>query len=409
MSFRINRKVLGIIAVTFLLAVKCLFQITYLRYIDEVIALWALLYFGYKLISKTKSARILNITIWFAVIMSTLGLAGNIIFGYQHGYFQVMVDIFLFFKPYIVFAASYMFFEDLVKTQSYHIGIVAVAKAISLIIFVGLVVSYVLDLPALAFYDHWAAFRFIKTYVFFAKYPGYLAVFVSSMIMILLMDGYKNRKYIYMDIIILACTQSGLAFIAICLIALFTIIYKGKKITWYHIAFLSIIGIIIGWNEIRVYLLQDTAARSVLLRYGFVTAKNCFPLGAGFSTYGGSAAQKYYSKLYTQYDFGRFWGMGIDSDVDFLHDCYYPTIIGQFGFLGLLTYALYELSLFRTINRLEYSKYHKSALMFGFIFLLAMNLGQGEFSGALGVLYMILMPFILRDAEFGEKTVIRWN
>ena len=109
---------------------------------------------------------------------------------------------------------------------------------------------------------------------------------------------------------------------------------KELLLPWVYVVLL-LFCIIFGQFQIQNYFLNDTAPRLVLFNYGLKTALAYFPLGSGFATYGSPVAASYYSPLYQLYGFNNKYGMS-KTDTSFLNDNYWPTIIGQFGFLGLI-------------------------------------------------------------------------
>ena len=61
-----------------------------------------------------------------------------------------------------------------------------------------------------------------------------------------------------------------------------------------------------------------------------------------------------------------------------------------FGFIGTFFYIMYLIKQFNFINSITYDKKLRYALIFSFVLILVMNIGQGSFSGNVGSIYMIL-------------------
>lgn len=93
--------------------------------------------------------------------------------------------------------------------------------------------------------------------------------------------------------------------------------------------------------------------RTILLTYGLNTALDYFPIGAGFSNYGTSAAFKFYSPLYTRYDFADIWGMS-EENSSFIFDNSLGLLLGQFGFLGVVVYGAFFIALIQIAHRYTY-------------------------------------------------------
>lgn len=393
MKLRVNSKTIYICLSLLCLYLESFFQIAPLKYVDELIGIFSILYVLMLLLQNKmgKFNSMSRTTLVFISGMVLLGITSNIIFHYQYSWISVLLDVFTFVKPFMIFLAISCVCHNEKYSKSLSQFILKFSKIASVVIFITLIISCVFNIPSIAFYDSWANFKFLKTYVFFTKYPGQLAMLISSLIMVQIADYQKKHlKYIAMNIISIFFTQSGVGFIAIFLLITFCILKKNKKLKKRHLIMLIIGGVIVGYNEIYYYLLNSASARSVLLKYGFITAQKFFPLGAGFANYGGAVAASDYSRLYNEYNFGMYWGMGQNSEYDFLHDSYYPIIIGEFGFLGMAFYVAYLLKQFKFINNIKNNINLRYALLFSFSLVLVMNLGQGSFSGDVGCIFMVL-------------------
>lgn len=86
-------------------------------------------------------------------------------------------------------------------------------------------------------------------------------------------------------------------------------------------------------------------ARNALYGTSLKIAKDFFPFGSGLGTFGGYIAALYYSPLYTQYGLSSVYGL--ERGGYFLMDTFWPYVLGQFGFFGLLFYIVIVALLFR--------------------------------------------------------------
>jgi hypothetical protein len=84
-----------------------------------------------------------------------------------------------------------------------------------------------------------------------------------------------------------------------------------------------------------------TAARSVMYIDSVGIALSHAPLGVGFSRYGSFLAGVFYSPEYQARGYEAVWGLGPDrpGEQTFLTDTFWPAILGETGFLGLVGYA----------------------------------------------------------------------
>lgn len=139
---------------------------------------------------------------------------------------------------------------------------------------------------------------------------GLLIAITAGIIMV---RGSKKIKFLIIAIMICAL------FIAL-FGAKMKILFEDKIFNYFHLSFYTI------------------EARAVLYATSFRIASDYFPLGAGFGTFGGWISCLYYSPLYIRYGINSVYGL--QKGGDFIMDTFWPYIIGQFGILGLMAYAV---------------------------------------------------------------------
>ncbi|EOG6176938.1 hypothetical protein C0L85_07900 [Clostridium perfringens] len=74
-------------------------------------------------------------------------------------------------------------------------------------------------------------------------------------------------------------------------------------------------------------------------------AKDFFPLGSGFGTYGSYISRLYYSPLYYFYNLSSIWGLSPDMP-SYITDTYWAMVIGEVGFIGALMIILLLILIF---------------------------------------------------------------
>lgn len=97
------------------------------------------------------------------------------------------------------------------------------------------------------------------------------------------------------------------------------------------------------------YAHEEAGPRAAFLYSGIMLLINYFPLGVGFATFGTDMAAKNYSSLYYDLGFHHHWGMTPD-DPRYLHDTYWPAIMGEFGFVGVVIIAIILFFIFKEIK-----------------------------------------------------------
>jgi len=123
------------------------------------------------------------------------------------------------------------------------------------------------------------------------------------------------------------------------LIYLWVYVFKSK-----HYFFIimggGIVALLIGLDQIQEYFFTKAySPRLILLKDSVLLAIRHFPLGAGYGTFGSAMAADHYSILYRQLGYENYWGMSSNGNL-FLTDNFWPIIIAQFGFLGLIMFIL---------------------------------------------------------------------
>lgn len=82
----------------------------------------------------------------------------------------------------------------------------------------------------------------------------------------------------------------------------------------------------------------DGTARILMTKDSTAIAMENFPLGAGLSRYGSHLARQDYSPEYSERGYQFIYGMGPAEDGMFLTDTFWPAVVGETGFFGLLCY-----------------------------------------------------------------------
>ena len=133
------------------------------------------------------------------------------------------------------------------------------------------------------------------------------------------------------------------------------VLYKNEKINIYKVLLLIPVLLLIGWAQINFYFfsdIQENSARYQLFVKSLTIAKEHFPIGSGFGTFGSYHSSVYYSPLYIKYGLSKVYGLEKNA-ATFVSDSFWPMIIGQFGFIGTVGFAAAIFSLFRNIQQVR--------------------------------------------------------
>lgn len=107
--------------------------------------------------------------------------------------------------------------------------------------------------------------------------------------------------------------------------------------TLFPLVILSIILILIDSGYILNFIDETIDPRIIFAVFGVDIANNAFPLGSGFGTYAGHAAEVFKSPLYDKYVFDTFWWY---KEGFYLTDTFWPNIFTEAGYIGLIFYYL---------------------------------------------------------------------
>jgi len=113
----------------------------------------------------------------------------------------------------------------------------------------------------------------------------------------------------------------------------------------YSIVFLMLLSMVIAvaWPKIYFYFVVGTEnpekmfARPALFLTALKIVKDYFPFGSGLASFASHFSAKYYSSIYYQYNLSHLQGLSEDMP-SFISDSFFPQLLGQFGFAGLMLF-----------------------------------------------------------------------
>lgn len=122
-------------------------------------------------------------------------------------------------------------------------------------------------------------------------------------------------------------------------------IYQKKHLLYTFL--LLCVAVLVSYEKIYFYfykgsfLTENLFARPLLFITSFQIALDYFPFGSGFASFGSYFSAVYYSDIYYQYNL--YWQQGFSPEGVhggdfFIVDSFFPQILGQFGFVGLVLF-----------------------------------------------------------------------
>lgn len=381
--------------------------IEYYKYIDEIFCLFIIVRMFYTIAITKKSKIDKNdlIIIILIFIFVSLGVIGNFFYKLQESQY-VIIDIFSCTRIFLLFVGLHYVDYDMEQCKRH---MEAIIKAFTIFIFIFAIVNLFFNIGMQ--YDQ----RFeLNSYMFIYNNPGTLVIVILCFIGILQLDGKKNINYIIMLNIsmILTLRALGIAMVGAYIILNY-FMCNGKKMSGKAIMFLIAVIFILGIKEISYYFMNPNTARSQLVQKSILIANDHFPFGTGFGTYGSDVTRKSYSQLYHDYLIDKVYGLS-ENKTSFITDNYWPMIIAQFGFIGLLIILGVFYNIYKYIQKRVNMK-NKISIYYILIYIIISSTAAQLLAHPYGVLVFLVLDFIVKYKEeynYGEMSKYveeEWN
>ncbi len=368
-------------------------KILFFRYFDELLALSFVpifLFFLWKnkdrdwkdFIKENRAKFLIGICLFLLCI---LGLLANILFSYQP-LFSALVDAFTFLKFYLVYFLFSMFLSQdfLERNRS---SILLSIQIVTAFLFACVVASYLFPVFS-------TGSRFgIKTITIFYTHYTYLAsVSIFLISLFLLLEKKFFSIYIFLNLCMLCSTLRFKSLAAACIILFLLgyIKFKRKRMDLLKLAVLGGLSILLVFSQIQVYFHGvKRSAREALLEESIHVANDHFPLGAGFATFGSHYSTKPYSPLYKKYGIWYINGLK-ENDTGYVSDSFWPIILGQIGYIGLILYGIIVLLLYSEVQKTK-NKYLYAAKIIVFLYLIISSTSESAFFNPLAIPFAIIL------------------
>lgn len=150
------------------------------------------------------------------------------------------------------------------------------------------------------------------------------------------------------------------------------------------------------WDKLYFYFIYGVRdfshifARPALYLGSLQIAFDYFPFGTGFASYASYFSAIYYSPIYDDYGLSNVHGLSYISP-GFIADSFFPCILGQFGFFGLLLFFLFW---FRILRESQFAEVKVLPLLI-FIFFMIESVADSTFTHNRGMFVMIILGLCL--------------
>ena len=409
---KVNKKYYLFIAMMYMFALQfwIMKRITVFQYLDEIYALVAipLAVFDTRGKIKTKKENMyINRMIVGLMIFVLGGLLSNIVFNYQSWY-AVAQDVFINLKFFLGIATTYYLFKNF-NIKKYKNKLNFHAKVLIVLFFILVIqnkVTHVFEV---------ADGRFgISAEKIFFNHPTELASTTFFLLLILMFTYSSTKKeflFVMMASFVILMTLRFKAIATVMLyIYMYMIVLSGRKMKMLYLLPLLPFIIVVGGKEFFFYFFGENTmdmARGALTYTSLRVANDTFPLGAGFGTFASWMSGVYYSPLYVMYGINGVWGLGREWPA-LVSDVFWPMIIAQNGYIGLLIYCFVIYCLFRLI--LQCSKYDKKIFLSGMgalSYLLISSIAESAFVNPLAVPLSFVIGLCICTYKQKERESIR--
>lgn len=399
-----------------ILTVLFLFQpiieryLPFFKYYDEIVVLAFFLSYilNYRRHRHEHGSRERIRIICGTLILVVIGLIGNTISIANQPTMAIAQDIFSNCKFFVFFiAVSGIKFSEY-QSNKYKAYMGHIIRGLFIVLFVCSVMSLVVDIGMT---DYSEPPRFgLHAFKFLYDNPAglntYYYLFMIIHSITITSHGAIKRKYLpytIMGIIswMLTLRSRAIAFAAVyvCLY-LYVAVLKNRsgkiKFTIGKVV-LAVVGAgVLAWDSVEKYFISNSnVSRYQLLHRSFEIAKDYFPVGSGFATFGTEASRSYYSQIYYKYGMSNVYGLSPTTPY-FILDQFWFGILGQFGVIGIFCVTMMIFVIYRDIWKIsQYDKGIQIAAMTLFYTSLFSSLTAGAFIQA-SILPSIMIFYILR-------------
>lgn len=371
-----------------------------MRYVDEAVFVVLALFLFIRLI-RGLCTKAVKCSLLILVGISCIGLCGNALFQVQESYFAIIVDWCGCIKAPVSFLAIY---EAIQGDESYQISNTlrnfAKLIIISSTIFGTISLFYNLGMSGEIRFGI-PAFSYI-----FRQSHSLAIILISSVILISMTEQSKQQTYIYFALAAysMILTTKGPSLIWV---ALTTLFFLQNNYTFRlkprHMILIATVAVILGGYQITNYLLNTESPRYLLMKHAFVTINSHMPTGTGFATYGSDMAAKFYSPLYEEYGFNTYWGMSSQSG-QFLNDNYWPMVIGQFGYIGLILTIFLYLNILKLLQNGVKGYSTRILVATGCIYIAIHSLGSASLTSSMGVLLFFIFAIAAGMGKYMDRS-----
>ena len=305
-------------------------------YYDEILAVSSLLSLFFSMaMRKSRFTREMKIALCLLFAIVVIGLFGNFLSGIVSDTFFILVDILACSKFFIIYFAL----KSILGNTSYFVSYMARESKVLLVLMLAcLVINQFVDI-GMTYEMRYG----LKAFQFVFIHPTHMVTLSLACMAFIYSDASNGwKKYIGIALVLMAMSLRS-RWVALALVIVLIIIFVKKGSTrapFVVIGVGSVSALLVGQAQMSVYYgSASESARGHLMTTALSVFQNFFPLGAGFASFGSGVTKTIYSPLYYQYGLQNVYGLA-PNNPSYLTDTFWPVVLAQFGFLGLIIWLL---------------------------------------------------------------------
>lgn len=374
---------------------------TIVSYVDEMVTVVALMYLLYCLANKRKTSPNNKKIIVYTILLNLIGVLSSFV-NEGNKLFPVIIDAFTCNKFIIVFTATMFYAQKNDRMLTILFTMNRFIRAILCILGALTSLNFVFG-----FFPHHGYRMFIPTQKLFFEHPNDLAyvALICAVILVFNSQRYKNDFYLLIATFIVVSTMRmrHVAMMLIIWVVYFYFIKMRLRSKFVLGIAVAAVALLIGYDQFVNYYGNATETRGIVTAVSFTLANSHFPLGVGFAGYGSNMARQYYAPIYETLGFTRIWGLNFENDT-FLTDQFWPAVIGQFGWIGMILFVLILVQIYKMIAPLLKKKIfaYISALLL-FVYEILTSLGETAYYNPLAVVVFFIMAVCI---IYGQKELV---
>ncbi len=221
---------------------------------------------------------------------------------------------------------------------------------------------------------------------------------------------YRISFFLMIVMLVLSGKEKSYGAILAFAVLYYLVVHRKVQTKLRYILYMAVPVALLAWDKIYYYYVQGHGqyAKSIMTNTALKIARDYFPIGTGFGTFGSTYAAKYYSPVYHLYGIASNPELGEQTKM-YLTDLFWPILLGENGILGALIYCGLILTLFIRIQRVfYYNKTKYLLLIYMLVFMLMTTFSEAGFMQPVVMAYAFVMGILLEEYEEKRKQKMKY-